>query len=31
MDEFNAVIDRWANKDLFENVDGRWRPKFSIE
>ena len=21
MDEFDAVIDRWANKDLFENVE----------
>lgn len=26
--EFDAVIDRWANKTLFEKVDGRWIPTF---
>jgi len=30
-DEFDAVIDAWANKDLFEKVDGRWQPLFRIE
>jgi N-acetyl sugar amidotransferase len=28
--EFNSVLDSWANKDLFEKVDGRWCPKFTI-
>ena len=27
---FDAVLDRWANKDLFEKVDGRWRPQFEV-
>ena len=30
MDEFLAVIDKWANKDLFEKKN-RWVPKFAIE
>ncbi len=29
--EFDAVLDRWANKDLFEKRDGMWEPKFTIE
>ena len=28
--EFDAVIDKWANKDLFEKVGGRWMPKFEL-
>lgn len=28
--EFDATLDRWANKDLFEKVDGRWNPMFSV-
>jgi N-acetyl sugar amidotransferase len=31
MDEFDAVIDQWANKDLFEKVNGRWKPMFCVE
>jgi len=27
-DEFDAVLDRYANKDLFEKIDGVWQPKF---
>ena len=27
---FEAVLDRYANRDLFEKVDGRWRPKFQV-
>lgn len=27
-DEFDAVLDSYANKDLFEKVDGIWQPKF---
>jgi len=29
-DEFDAVLDRWANRDLFAKVDGRWRPRFRV-
>ncbi len=29
-EEFDAVLDRWANTDLFEKVDGRWSPKFTV-
>ena len=28
--EFDDVIDRYANKDLFEKVNGRWQPRFNI-
>ena len=28
--EFQAVIDRWANKDLFEKKCGRWVPVFDV-
>jgi N-acetyl sugar amidotransferase len=28
MDQFNAVLDRFANKDLFEKKNGRWAPMF---
>jgi hypothetical protein len=30
LDEFSAVLDKWANKDLFEKRDGRWMPRFTI-
>ena len=28
--EFNAVLDKWANKEIFEKKDGYWKPKFEI-
>jgi len=28
--EFDSVLDRWANRDLFEKVEGRWRPRFQV-
>ena len=28
--EFDAVLDKWANKDLFEKLDGRWVPRFTV-
>ena len=28
--EFNAVLDKWANKNLFEKIDNMWSPKFKI-
>ena len=31
IDEFNDVIDSWANEDLFEKVNGFWKPKFTIK
>ena len=27
-EEFDAVLDKYANKDLFEKIDGIWEPKF---
>ena len=30
-EEFDLVIDHWANKELFEKVNGRWEPLFSIK
>ena len=28
--EFDDVIDRYANRDLFEKIEGRWRPRFTV-
>jgi len=28
--EFDEALDRWANRDLFEKVDGRWKQRFSV-
>lgn len=28
--EFDSVLDKYANKDLFSKVDGRWQPKFDV-
>jgi hypothetical protein len=30
-EQFNEVIDRWVNQDLFEKVDGMWVPTFEIK
>lgn len=30
-DEFDAVLDRWANKELFTKAEGRWRPTFEVQ
>jgi N-acetyl sugar amidotransferase len=30
-EQFDAVLDRWVNKDLFEQIEGRWKPKFTIK
>ena len=27
-EEFDAVLDLYANKNLFEKIDGIWQPKF---
>lgn len=29
-DEFDMIFDRYANQDLFEKIDGRWKPKFVV-
>lgn len=29
-EEFDSVLDRYANKDLFEKIDQFWKPKFTI-
>jgi len=29
-EEFDAVLDRYANKNLFEKIDGKWCPKFKV-
>jgi len=30
MDEFLLTLDKFANKDLFEKIDGTWQPKFNV-
>lgn len=29
-DEFDAVLDKWANKELFEKINGKWVPLFKM-
>lgn len=29
-EEFDAVLDKWANRDLFAKVGGRWTPTFEV-
>lgn len=28
--EFDSILDRWANQDLFTKVNGRWSPQFEV-
>ena len=28
--EFDAVLDRWANKDIFQKQGDRWKPLFRV-
>ena len=30
LDEFWTIVDKHANKDLFEKINGRWKPKFEV-
>jgi hypothetical protein len=30
-DEFESILDRYANKDLFQKMENKWIPKFSIK
>ena len=29
--EFDTVLNRWVNKELFQNISGRWEPLFVIQ
>jgi N-acetyl sugar amidotransferase len=29
--EFNNILDRYANKELFDKIDDRWKAKFIVE
>ena len=29
-EEFDLILDKWANRDLFRKVAGRWQPTFKI-
>ena len=29
-DEFDKVLDKWVNKNLFEKIDGFWMPRFNV-
>jgi N-acetyl sugar amidotransferase len=31
LEEFNSVLDKFANKDLFMKENGQWQPKFIVE
>ena len=28
LSEFNSVLDRYVNKNLFKKIKGKWQPKF---
>ncbi len=30
-EEFDSVLDKWANRELFEKINGRWQPMFRVE
>ncbi|MEY4591817.1 MAG: hypothetical protein RIR18_712 [Pseudomonadota bacterium] len=29
-EDFDAVLDRWVNRELFEKIDGFWKPRFMV-
>lgn len=29
-DEFDAALNRWVNRELFEKIDGCWKPQFTV-
>ncbi|GHV80890.1 flagellin modification protein, PseA [Spirochaetia bacterium] len=29
-EEFDAVLDKWVNRKIFQKVDGRWNPLFKV-
>ena len=30
-EEFDSILDKWANKELFEKINDRWSPMFIVE
>ena len=30
-DEFDMILDKWVNNDLFKKVNGRWLPTYTIK
>jgi hypothetical protein len=30
-EEFDGVLDKWTNKELFTKVKGRWQPNYKVE
>ena len=28
--DFDTILDKWVNQELFEKVDGIWQPLFKI-
>ena len=30
-EEFDSILDKWVNKELFEKVNSRWSPMFQLE
>ena len=31
LNEFNQILDTYANKDLFSKINGRWTPQFTVK
>ena len=31
LNQFNKILNKWANKKLFKKHKGIWQPKFSIK
>jgi N-acetyl sugar amidotransferase len=29
-EEFDAVLDKWVNKELFKKIDGHWKPIYTV-
>ena len=29
--EFDSILDKWANQDLFDKKEGIWQPKFEVD
>jgi hypothetical protein len=29
-EDFDCVLDRWANRSLFSKIDGRWKANFVV-
>jgi N-acetyl sugar amidotransferase len=31
LEKFDSILDKWANKELFKKISGRWTPKFRVK